>query len=143
MAILVPTQNNVSVGIRHKIAAASQFTGAASGGSASKDGLFTEFASSTAGGLFNFEQTQSIVAHTLRANFGTSIAHAVYIVKVDAAGAEVAGSAIQIFSATAAFLNLTSRIVLPPGQALKLTTTGATLAMTAEALAVQELGYPG
>jgi len=131
------------VGIQQRITAGSQFNGAASTSAQTVANGMTKFATDTKGGLFNFEQNEPIVVHHLIANFGTSIAHQVFIVNLDAAGAVIAGESLLIASGTATFISLIPQVVLGVKQAIQLTTTGATLAMVGAAWANTTRGFVG
>jgi hypothetical protein len=144
MPLLLPVQTSESVAVEHKITAGNQFAGVAPAGAQTSANYTTKYAASAAGGLFWFENIKPMVVHTVRANFGSSVAHTVSVVNVDAAGAEVVGENVQLLSATAQHLNLApTRLTLFPGQAIKITTTGATLAMYALVAGQLEIKYGG
>jgi hypothetical protein len=131
------------VGIQQKITAGSQFNGAASTSAQTAANGMTKFATDVKGGLFNFEQNEPIVIHQVLANLGTSIAYQVNIVNLDSTGAVIAGESILLASGTAASVFLTPQVVLGAGQAIQLTTTGATLAMVGTVWANTTRGFVG
>lgn len=142
MALLIPV-GVMPAGIQQKITAGSQFNGVASTSAQTSANGMTKFATDVKGGLFNFEQSEPIVVHHLIANFGTSIAHQVFIVNLDSTGAVIAGESLLIASGTAAFISLIPQVVLGVGQAIQLTTTGATLAMVGTVWANTTRGFVG
>jgi hypothetical protein len=131
------------VGIQQKITAGSQFNGAASTSVQSVQNGMTKFATDTKGGLFNFEQNEPIVVQQILANLGTSIAYQVSIVSLDSAGVVIAGESLLLASGTAATVSLTPKIMLGVGQAIQLTTTGATVTMVGAAWANTYRGFVG
>lgn len=144
MSLKLPIQTSESVAIQHKITAGGQFDGTTPAGEVTAANYTNKFPASAAGGLFWFENTKPIVVHTARADFGSSIAHTLSVVNVDATGAPVAGEEIVILSATAQYMNLEDeRVTLMPGQALKLVTTGGTQAMFATVAAMLEISFRG
>jgi len=122
-------------GIRHVITAGQQFTGAASGGAMTlADGVF-KYATSAAGGLFDptalalIEGQGSCSYEVLQVEveFGGQSSWTLHLLDAD-------DNAVLVLSGTTEtdLLHSTSeRLVLLPGEKLKLVTTGASAAMRA------------
>jgi hypothetical protein len=117
--------NRSPVGIAQKTLAGGTFTGAKPETTPAISAGFNVFPDSNVAGLFDFEQDAPMTVLQYQFDLGASVAYALSIVNLDAAGAVVAGSAIQIAAATAQYVFDRTPFILMPRQALQLTVAGA------------------
>lgn len=127
---LVRTPYSNSTAIQQTTAAGVAFDGAYPDGSDAVDngkGMYAYGDSPTHAGLFYWNNAESIICGQFHIDLRGSGTISLYLVSIDDAGAEVAGSAILIEQQTGVtFVALDEsrfKVVLLPRQALKLVTT--------------------
>lgn len=112
--------------IQHKILATNQFAGAAPGGALARENDMEAYAANAAGGLFDFANTDPVEPKFFAFHGGGQASWALVLVDADSLEYPLLSGTNE----TAVFERL-DHLVLLQGQKLKLTTVGATLAMTA------------
>lgn len=81
-----------------------------------------------AGGLFTFQHKRPIIIDHIMANFGTAIAHAFNLVTANGSFPLLAATAIT------AWFKPSDKLIIFPGESIKITTTSATAAMWARVI---------
>lgn len=112
--------------IQQKIAALSQFNGAAPAAAAVQGNDMEAHPAGTVGGLFNFGNSDPVQVKQIFIKFGGQSSWSLALVDVDAVETTLLSGTNETFLA-----NLTLGLILLQGQKLKLVTSGATTAMTA------------
>jgi hypothetical protein len=147
MGNLLITTGVSTVGIQHLITAGQQFTGVIPPITPTPPTFannLTKFAIASTGGLFNFENSETVIVTQYAFNFNAATAYELALVNLDNTGAVIAAETQIIYSDTATTLfTQPQRIILGARQALRLVTTNAVAAMCAQVYAVQERGFRG
>ncbi len=144
MALLAQV-GTYSIGIQHKVTANNQFDGTLPVGALTFANGMNKYAAGTAGGLFDFENTEPIIITQYHFEFGdVTTGYVLSIITTNADESEISGEASILAQGSAKIVIVTGqRLLLTAGQKLKLVTTGGTAAMFARVFAIQERGYQG
>jgi hypothetical protein len=144
------TAGNYSMAIQQRIAAAHQFDGTLPAADCSQVGLIYKYTEQNAGGLFFFNNNESIIISQFHVDLGASGDLTLSIVNLDPASpasapTPLAGESIMVESVTGQqFVALDEarfKIVLLPGQALQLISSGSAVAKIAQCVGAIERTY--
>lgn len=144
------TAGNYSMAIQQRIAAAHQFDGTLPLDDCAQVGLIYKYPSQNAGGLFYFNNNESIIVSQFHVDLGASGNCSLYLVNLDPATlatvpAPLAGESILIETVTgqqyAALDEARFKIVVLPGQALQLISDTSAAAKIAQCIGALERTY--
>lgn len=150
MPLIPRLAGNFSMAIQQRVGAAHQFDGTLPTADAVQTGLIFKYSVQNAGGLFFFNNNESIIVSQFHVDIGASGDINIYLVNLDpnsppTAPVPLAGESILIETQTGvqsvALDEAHFKVVLLPGQALQLVTASSASAKIAQCVGALERTY--